>query len=202
MANKTPTGSRETTKKKTESPDLKGVISSENETADIDFKDTTPGIKIDDNVLIKVKSNVFGQLVYRNFQTGDRIEWAMCGEAQDVTMADLRAMKASQAAFFRNQWVIILGVAESSECQARPADIYRALGIVKYYENLVDPSNFNDLCSWPENEIAERVSLLTPGAQENLTIALNEYVKRGALDSVRRIRAFEKALGCKLSRPD
>lgn len=183
--------------KKNESGD---IVSPDNKPAALDLKDTTPGVKIDDSVLITVKSNVFGRLIYKNSKTGDIIEWNGCEDAQEMTMGDLRAMKATQTAFYRNQWVVITGVSPSgSECSAKPADIYKALGITKYYENLVEPSDFNGINAWTEKEIGEKVSLMTPGARENLIVALNEYIKKGVLDSIKKIKAFEKALGCELA---
>lgn len=178
---------------------LSKMISEESEPIKINLKDTTQNARIEDHILIKVKSNVFGALVYRNQKSGEETKWSMCGEVQTMTMGDLRAMKANQISFFANQWIIILGVDDGSECNVKPADIYRALGITRYYENVVDPSNFESVCNWSVNEIEQNVSLLSEGAKMNLAIALNEFIKSGALDSVRKVKAFEKALGCSLA---
>lgn len=178
------------------------VISEENEVTKINLKDVTPNARIEDHILIRVKSNVFGTLVYKNQKNGEETHWSMCGEVQTMSMGDLRAMKANQASFFTNQWIVILGVDDSTECNAKPADIYKILGITRYYENIVEPSNFESVCNWSVNEIEQRVSLLSDGAKMNLVIALNEYIKNGALDSVKRVKAFEKALGCSLADVD
>ena len=39
---------------------------------------------------------------------------------------------------------------------------------------------------------------MSNGAEENLVVALNTYIEKGVLDSVKSIRAFEDALGCEL----
>jgi hypothetical protein len=176
------------------------IISCENEIAELNLKDTNPEVKIGDDVIVRVKSNVFGCLIYKNQKSGDKTVWNVCGDEQEMTISDLRAMKASQSKFFQNQYIIILGVAVGSDCVAKPADIYKTLGITKYYENLVDPSDFKAVRSWSEKEIKEKVSFMSTAAQENLTIALNEYIKRGIIDSIKKIKAFEDALGCKFSR--
>jgi hypothetical protein len=67
---------------------------------------------------------------------------------------------------------------------------------------LIEPANYNDICSLKENEIRNRISLLTPAARENLIIALNAYIQKGILDSRKKIKAFEAVLGCKLTQPE
>lgn len=178
---------------------LSGVIAEDNETVDLKLENTNKSVKIDDGVLIRVKSNVFGTLLYKNSKTGEETLWTMCGETQTMTMADLRAMKANQVNFFVNQWVVILGVDESEDDSIQPADIYKSLGITKYYMNYLEPSDFRTLCALSEAEIEKKVSLLSSGAKENLIVALNEFIDKGVLDSAKKVKAFEKALNCELA---
>lgn len=155
-------------------------------------------VLLDDSVQVKVKSTYYGKLIYKNKRTGETTEWEAPGEVQIMTMSDLRAMKAEQVAFFKNQWVVILGVAEYSNCKAECSDIYKALLIEKYYENYIEPTDYRAICSWSEDQIETRIGMMTPGARENLVVALNTFIKDGVLDSIRKIKAFEKALGCDL----
>lgn len=178
--------------------DLSKIISNDNEVANINFKNTTSSVKIDDNAQIKVKSLFFGELIYQNGRTKEITKWGKAGETQLMSMSDLRAMKAEQIAFFKNQWVIILGVADGSDCSATPADICKSLIITKYYENFVEPTNYDVICSWNLSDIPEKISLMSDGSKENLVVALNGYIESGALDSMKKIRAFEDALGCEL----
>ena len=159
-------------------------------------------VTISDDVLIKVKSGFYGKLYYKNLNSGELTVWEHAGEVQVMSMRDLRAMKAQQVAFFKNQWVIILGVADGENCKAQPEDICRALVVSQYYADFIDPCNYDEACGWNDTEIEERVSMLSAGAKENLVVALNGYVKDGRLDSVRKIRTFEKALDCKLAIPE
>ena len=39
-------------------------------------------------------------------------------------------------------------------------------------------------------------------AKVNLAVALNTYIEKGILDSLKRIKAFEEALGCELKMPE
>ncbi len=155
-------------------------------------------VKIDDGVSIKVKSNFYGKLYFRNPRSGDEFNWSQNGDIQFLTMFDLKTMKAQASGFFKNQWVTILGVSDDSDCKATPADICKALAIDIYYKNFIDPTNFDVVCSWSEAEIAEKISLLSDGAKTNLIVALNSFIENGTLDSRRKIKAFEKALDCEL----
>ena len=38
-------------------------------------------VRLDDSVLIRVKSNTYGQLIYVNKRTGDRTEWSRFGRS-------------------------------------------------------------------------------------------------------------------------
>lgn len=165
-------------------------------------KESKPITNISDNVLVKVKSGFHGKLYYKNLITKESTIWERAGDIQVMSMSNLRAMKAQQVAFFKNQWIIILGVAEGESCKATAEDICKALIVSQYYENFIDPSKFDVACNWSEPEITERVSLMSAGAKENLIVALNGFIKSGRLDSIRKIKAFEKALDCELRKFD
>lgn len=155
-------------------------------------------IKIDDGVSIKVKSGFYGVLCYKNPRTQETFIWEHSGDVQFLSMSDLKTMKAQDVGYFKNQWIVIVGVADDSDCKAKPTDIYKALAIDIYYKNFIDPTTFDEACNWTEDEIAEKVATLSDGAKQNLTVALNGFVKNGKLDSRKRIKAFEKALDCEL----
>lgn len=153
-------------------------------------------IKLDEQMMIEVKSNVFGELIYVNRRTGEETHWSQAGDVQTMSLADLRTMKATQVAFFSNQWIVI-GSAEDEE--VKPEDIYKALGVAKYYEDIIEPSNFNQINSWTLAQIPDKIAKLSNAAKLNLITALNDYIEEGKLDSVKKIKAFEQALGCELT---
>ena len=115
-----------------------------------------------------------------------------------MSMSDLKTIKAQDVGYFKNQWLVIVGVAEDSDCKAKPADIYKALAIDIYYKNFIDPTTFDEACSWTDAEITEKVVTLSDGAKQNLVVALNGFIQDGTLDSRKKIKAFEKALDCEL----
>lgn len=195
--------SKTSTKKKVAAVDLSDVVDTSFD-AKVDFAKTSAhdAADIPDSARINVKSNVFGTLYFESKRMGETIEWGRCGEVQTTTLAVLRNMKMEAPRFFKDQWVIIVGFADSNKDKFEVADIYQALFITQYYKNIVEPSDYTEICSWSPDEITERVPLMSEGARENLAVALNTYIEKGVLDSIKAIRAFEKALGCSLWRKE
>lgn len=159
-------------------------------------KKTTKPASINDGVLVKVRSGFYGKLYYTNPRSGEPFVWNNVGDVQLLTVGDLRVMKAQSPGYFKNQWIIILGCANEAECSATPAEICKHLAVEHYYKNYIDPVDFEKVCSWANNEIGEKVSLLSAGAKQNLIVAIKEFIRDGKLDSMSKIKAFEKALDC------
>lgn len=155
-------------------------------------------VKIEDGASIKVKSGFYGVLYYKNPRSGEKFIWQHIGDIQFLSMSDLRAMKAQNVGYFKNQWLVIMGVSDDSNSKATPADIYKALAIDVYYKNFIDPNTFSNVCSWNNDEIVEKISMLSEEARKNLIVALNGFIEDGTLDSRKKIKAFEKALNCEL----
>lgn len=151
-----------------------------------------------DDTLIVVRSAVFGGLVYVNHKTGEKTTWNNYGETQVMTMRDLRDMRAGNVAFYENNWIFIAGIESPGFDDATTDDVYEALFIQKYYKNILDLNNFEDICSWDESKIRKNIPLMTENAKFNLVVALNEFIKDGKLDSLRKIRCFEDVLHCEL----
>ena len=191
---------RNSTAKKTTSPAKKiaeDVVSVETTKAPVVKK----AVKLDDSVLISVKSNTFGGLLFVNPRTGDKTEWSGCGDVQTLTMGDLRAMKGTQRAFFENQWIFIVGVDESGYDDVTAEDIYKNLMVTQYYKNILDPDNFIEIFSWEPHRIKETISMMSDGAKMNLVVAANTCIEDGTLDSLRKIQVLEECLGCELTKP-
>ena len=193
-----------TTKNKTTVPEvLADVIVSEGTCEKLDLSKTTEGqVKLDDSACINVKSNVFGKLTYVDKKTQDEVVWNHCGEVNPMTLGMLRSMKATQIGFFKNQWIIITGFADENADVYTAADIYKTLMIGQYYKDLIEPSDYVTICSWSPEDIKQRVALMSTEAKANLAVALNTYIEKGILDSLKRIKAFEEVLGCELKIPE
>lgn len=159
-------------------------------------------VKLDDTVLINVKSNTFGTLFFKNPRTGDTVTWSHFGDVEQLTMGDLRAMKGTQRAFYENQWIYIVNVEDEGYEDVTADDICKALMVTQYYKNVLDPDNFEQVFTWPESKIRERVAMMGSGAKLNLVVAANTAIMNGKLDSLKRIKLLEDVLGCELDRPE
>ena len=188
-----------TNKKETAKDKLADIVAEDNKPANVDIKDIS-GVKIPEDTLIDVKSNCFGTLLYKG--RDGTTNWSKCGEVQQLSIKELREIKAKSPKFYENQWVVLLGVSSDSNCKAKPADVYKSLGVTKWYQSIVEPSNFNDICSWEPHTIASKIKLMSSGARENLIIALNTYISKGVLDSRKKIKAFEQVLGVALAKQE
>lgn len=159
-------------------------------------------VLIDDSAMINVRSNVFGELFYVDPVTKEEVSWPQCGVTQVLTMSALRHMKTGAIKFFVNNLVLITGFADENADKYEVADIYKSLGIQQYYKNYLDPTDYDDICSWSESTIRSKIALMTQGAKQQLIVALNTYIEKGVLDSLRAIKTFEEVLDCELGRPE
>lgn len=194
-----------TTKKKptNKEVDMSDVMAVADEPTSIDLQKTTPGaIRLDDTALINVKSNVFGELIFVDPVTKAKVRWVQCGEVLQLPLAMLRNMKNGAVKFFTNQLVIITGFADENAEKYEVADIYKVLYITQYYKDILDPTDYDDICSWTPAVIKQKVPMLSKGAKGKLVVALNTYIEKGVLDSLKAIKTFEEVLGCDLARPE
>jgi len=179
--------------------ELADIIDTDTDTVKLDFNKASGEIKIGDSVRVLVKSLVFGKLIIK-LNDGGTYEFNRAGETHEMSMKELRELKASQLSFFKNQWLLILGVSTSNTatCEATPADIYKSVGVDNFYRNYIDPTSFRDICSLKPGEIEMRTKLLCTQAKDNLLVALKSYIDKGALSDLNLIKAWEKNLGCEL----
>ncbi len=191
------------TKKTADLDKLDDVITSESiDTPETVVNQKSKPAQVPDSAIINVKSNVFGGLIYVDKRTGETTEWESCGSVQPMSFAALRNMKATSIDFYKNQWIIICGFADEYADVFTAADVYKALFVTQYYKDLIEPSDYRKICSWSAEEIREKVALMSTNAQANLVVALNTYIEKGILDSLKRIKAFEEVLHCSLRIPE
>jgi hypothetical protein len=162
---------------------------------------TKKKLKLDDDVVISVKSNVFGALIYVNHKTGDETIWENMGDTQPLSVSDLRAMKAKQLMFFKENWITIDGIedADSDFDDVEVSEIYDALQISQYYKDYICPDNLNVVFNWTVDEIKNKLPRMTKSVKESIAIRANELIKEGILDSISKLKALEEVLGCELA---
>ena len=178
---------------------LEEIVDTETDFAEIDFANTSGEIKIGDEVRLTVKSLVFGKLFIK-LRDGGTYEFNRAGTTHEMTMKELRELKSTQLTFFKNQWLLIMGISPSdtTACNATPADVYRSLGVAKFFQNYIDPTSFRYVCALKPNEIETRTKILTPQAKGNLIVALRGYIEKGVMRDLKLIEAWEEHLGTEL----
>lgn len=183
--------------------DMSDVMVETDEQVAIDVTKTSTGaVRIDDTALINVRSNVFGELIFVDPVTKEIITWPQCGEVLPIAMSTLRHMKTGASKFFSNQLVVLTGFADENAEKYEIADVYKALYISQYYKDIIDPANYEEICNWKPAEIKSKISMMSKGSRAKLMVALNTYIEKGILDSLKAIKTFEEALGCELMRPE
>lgn len=198
-----PSGS--STQKKNNTTNNKTVVA-KSETVETDVKPlikniTKKKLKLDDDVVISVKSNIFGKLIYINHKTGDETTWENMGDTQPLSVSDLRAMKAKQTMFFKENWITIDAIedADSDYDDVEVSEIYDALQISQYYKDFICPDNLNVVFNWSVDEIKNKLPRMTRSVKESIAIRANELIKEGILDSISKLKAIEEVLGCELA---
>lgn len=191
----------ENAKKKVESVATKDIADKEKVKTKV-IKQSKKVVKLEDSVLITVKSNVFGKLIFKNNKTGDIIKWLEFGEIQELSIGDLRSMKGTQRRFFSDNWIIIEGVYDEGYEDVTPEDIYKTLQVSQYYEEVLCPKNINDVFNWSASDIKSKVPNMSSGVKESLIIKANELIEAEVLDSLSKIKSLEEVLNCELSKAE
>ena len=99
-------------------------------------------------------------------------------------------MRNTQRKFFTNNW-IILGGELGLEAAKR-------LGVDKYYTNLIDVSNIEELLTMSEEELTRKISSSPSEVKETLGYCFASLIEDGTLSDLNKIRLFEKVLNTKL----
>ncbi len=165
---------------------------------------TKKKLRLDDNVLISVKSNRFGELIYINHKTGDETRWENFGDVQPLSVGDLRAMKAKQLTFFKENWITIEGIEDADDDydDVEIEEIYEALQISQYYDEYLCPKDINKVFNWTTDEMKNKIPRMTKSVRESILVRANELIKLNILDSMSKVKALEEVLGCELTSPE
>ena len=154
--------------------------------------------KLNDTVTVNVQSNVFGELIYVDDRSGANVKWHEFGDVQPMSLGDLRVMRNTQRAFFSNNWIFVKEILDDGYEELTAEDVYKNLMVAQYYKDVLNPDNFNSIFRMDEDEMRVAVGRMSNGARMNLVVACNDAIRRGKLDSLRKIRVLEEILGCEL----
>lgn len=145
--------------------------------------------KIEPNELIECRSVTNSlMLSYVSPRTGLEINWSNYGDVEYVEYSELLAMKSKQNRFLMEPWIII-----------EDEDVIEALGLRKYYDNIIDVDNVEDFFHLPPEEIRQKIMKAPNGTKEVIISKAREMIENEALFDLRKINVLNEVLNIDLT---
>lgn len=137
--------------------------------------------------LVCVKSCFYGTLTYISKKTGSIIEWNDFDAEQYLSVEELMYMRNTQPAFFKEQWIRLVG--DNAD------DVFDFLHLERYCKTSFEFESFGDVFSLPVSEIESTISAFSDSMKESFARFAMECVQNGSLESLSIIHAIEHATG-------
>lgn len=145
--------------------------------------------KRDLSEMILVKNNTQGKLVYVSKRNaGYEIEWDCFGSDNYMELSELVSMRNSYPRYFQDCWVVI-----------DDKSVIEYLGVEKYYENMIDMSNFDDIFSQTPSQLIKTLGKLPETMKKSVSKRAKQLINTGELDSIKIIKTIEEILKVDLS---
>lgn len=155
------------------------------------------------HTVINVRSNVFGELIYKSIKNGFKVSWNDNITPLGFTLDELLIMRNTQPKFFERTWIVIDGFIDTEISETLSAeDIYEYLQATKFYKSFLCPENIDELFTMKPDDIVKRLRGTSTINKDAVIIRANEMIESGELDSIRVITTLEKELGCELYKCD
>ena len=139
------------------------------------------------NELVEVQSCYYGNLIYVSSKTNAKTKWSEFGVSEYMPVEEVMVMRNSQPAFFRNQWVRLVG--DNAE------DVMNFLQLQRYYPKATQFDDFEEIFDKTPAKIKEIVSEFTDSMKESFARYAHSLVQSGEIDSIKKIEAIEDATG-------
>ena len=137
--------------------------------------------------MISVRSTVGGTLLYKSIMPqGGVYIWSSIGETCEIPYSELMIMRNSQRAFFEKNWVVA------------DRDVLEQLDVARYYSDEVDYDDVDAVFKMSPADIERTISIMSTEMKGAVRLRAISMCKSGALDSVQKIRALERALNIDL----
>ena len=131
-----------------------------------------------------------GRLIYSSKrQMGYSVIWRNYMDTQYIELAELMAMRSSDPMFFSENWIMI-----DDEFEHKDA-VVQKLRIKDMYVNAPNMLELERLFVMPVDEMVHKIKSMSVSLKESVYLHAKEAVENGTLDSMRRIKAIEGALG-------
>ena len=131
-----------------------------------------------------------GKLIYVSKRTiGYTVIWNNYMDVQYIELAELMAMRSSEAKFFTENWIAIDDTFEHRDA------VMERLRINDMYKNAPNPTALNNLFTLDVEIMKQRVKMMTATLKDTVYVQAKDCIANHTLDSMVRIRALEEALG-------
>lgn len=155
---------------------------------------TTRVKKIPLDIIVPVICNTVGGAIYISKKSGYPVEWDDYGTEEFMELSELVAMRNSDRRFFTDNWIVL---GDTDEYTA--IELYDFLKVLKYYENILTPSNINSIFEMSSDNIIKVISGMSRGMKSTIASVVLQKIQSNELDSQSKINAFEDALNVKFS---
>lgn len=143
--------------------------------------------QLDPHTIVTVKNGFPGMLIYESSKTGEMFRWESLGDEQDMELQELKNARNASKAFYVNNWFCI-----------DDPEILAYLGVAEYYKNALNLIDDDVLRSMQPDDIRGVVAQMSGGQKLALKYRVKQMIENGDIDSIKRITAFEEALGVEL----
>jgi hypothetical protein len=141
--------------------------------------------KLDDKTLVTVISNFSGQLFYRSPRTQDEWEFAEYGDEHEMSIQELKSMKAQHRRFFEDKWITF---AEKDQ------DVISHLKVEKYYKDGFVQDDLEDIFEKSVEELSDIIETATPNEKSLIITKAREKFESGELVNLHIIKLIEDKL--------
>ena len=169
----------------------KGAVKATEETNTVEPQEEKKAFKVKQRLTphtyVTVRNGFNGKLIYISAHTKEEFVWEHFGDEQEMELQELKNAKSSGKAFFARNWFLF-----------DDPEVIEYLGVERFYQNALSFEEFDDLFTWPADEIARRVSGLSNGQKQSLAYMAKQQIAEGKIDSIKVIHTLEECLGVEL----
>lgn len=142
--------------------------------------------KLTDSTMVTVISNFPGFLFYRDPRTQDEFEFAEFGDEHEMTLQQLKTMKAQHRRFFEDKWVTF--------AEHEADDIIKHLKIEKYFKDGASQDDLEDIFDKSVEDISDIIETATPNEKSLILTKAREKFDSGELVNTHIIKLIEDTL--------
>lgn len=143
---------------------------------------------------VAVMSNCANPLIYKSKrQVGYQVEWEEYGVVEYMELSELVAMRSGSSRFFSDNWIVVLDDPEEGGYTAE--EVYKTIGVSKYYEHVVTPETISSLLAKEPETIKTIMEKMSRGLKKTVYNYAVQRRDSGQFDSITKFNAIKEASG-------